>query len=590
MGAPALGKDPQATGRATAPLPRASFVSLACTGVRLGFRKSSRRRTCRSEKCLLPQRELKQGLKKSNVPPKSTLGARLATTSTFQSVAESLFHMSPTKLAILLSGSILQLVPSSAIAGEISSCQYLVIADFSNDPYGIANELRMQATTQGFIIASSPNQIRPNDRLKTCFVSSNWSLNGRGARIDMQVVDSSGSLMAKASAGATIWRNPNSTIRSAIAKTYAQLGYAGFDEDVYRQKLQEREYPSRPILAISEEAIKKSEPRNPVEGVWTDTEDRYRLGIVPASAGSGADYFAVILQSNSPLWHPGEIKAEIRSTATPEAFTCTYFMGDKKPVGTSLTLDRGSVLRGSAVSTPAGPLKLELVRVWPKVVEETASQGSVKGGVSGTGFLLSRGGLIATNWHVIADAGNISVAFPSWNESASAKVVLRDKVNDLAILRIADPTKVNAACAEFPFQLAPANRATLGERVSTVGYPLTPMLGANPKFAEGVVSSKTGFQDDPRSLQISAQVQPGSSGSPLFDSDGNIIGIVVATLDAGKVYQAASVIPQNVNFAIKVDYLLNLFAMLPTGDSLAPRTTAFSPEKASQCVALIRAW
>jgi hypothetical protein len=59
----------------------------------------------------------------------------------------------------------------------------------------------------------------------------------------------------------------------------------------------------------------------------------------------------------------------------------------------------------------------------------------------------------------------------------------------------------------------------------------------------------------------------------LFDSDGNIIGIVVATLDAAKVYQAASAIPQNINFAIKPDYLLTLVAMAPDG-SVGPRTTA----------------
>jgi len=86
------------------------------------------------------------------------------------------------------------------------------------------------------------------------------------------------------------------------------------------------------------------------------------------------------------------------------------------------------------------------------------------------------------------------------------------------------------------------------------------MLGSNPKFSEGVVASKSGWQDDPRSLQISAQVQPGSSASPLFDGDGNIIGVVVATLDAAKVYQAASAIPQNVNLAINADYLLSLVA------------------------------
>jgi hypothetical protein len=68
-----------------------------------------------------------------------------------------------------------------------------------------------------------------------------------------------------------------------------------------------------------------------------------------------------------------------------------------------------------------------------------------------------------------------------------------------------------------------------------------------------------------------------------------VVGIVVATLDAAKAYQLTSSIPQNVNYAIKADYLLSLVAMLP-GDALASRTTAFSPEKAAQCVAIIRAW
>jgi S1-C subfamily serine protease len=212
-----------------------------------------------------------------------------------------------------------------------------------------------------------------------------------------------------------------------------------------------------------------------------------------------------------------------------------------------------------------------------------------RGEASGTGFLISRNGLLATNWHVVADAKNISVGFPGWNGNVSAEVVIRDVVNDLAVLRVADPAKLTASCSELPFQLASSNSVKLGERVSTIGYPLTSILGSNPKFSEGVISSKSGWQDDPRSLQISAQVQPGSSGSPLFDVDGNIVGVVVATLDAARVYQAASAIPQNVNFAIKADYLLNLLAMLP-GESLSPRTTAFSPEKAAQCVAIIHAW
>ena len=475
----------------------------------------------------------------------------------------------------------------SAFAGEINACKYLVVTDFTSDPYGVAEELRVQASAKGFAVVASVAAVSSSDLLRTCVTSGSWSGFINGGRLSMRVVDAAGGApIAEVNAAASrigIDRNR----RALVAKFYSLLGYTGYNEDAYQQRIR-REYPARPTLAITEDEIKKNQPRNPVEGIWTDTRDRYRLGIVPASKGSGADYVAVVLRSNSPLWQPSEIKAEIRTTASPDVFTCTYFMGNKKPEGTTLTLEHDAMLRGS-IATPKGPSDLLLMRVWPSVRGESVSTSAGTSVASGTGFLLSRSGLLATNWHVVADAKNLSVAFPGWSGTVSAEVVVRDVVNDLAVVRMAGVSKLVTTCPDLPFQLLPSTGVTLGEHVSAIGYPLTPMLGSNPKFSEGVVSSKSGWQDDPRSLQISAQVQPGSSGSPLFDSDGNIVGIVVATLDAGKVYQAASAIPQNVNFAIKADYLLSLAAMLPAG-SVGSRTTSFSPEKASQCVAIIRAW
>jgi S1-C subfamily serine protease len=482
---------------------------------------------------------------------------------------------------------LLPLFTTQAIAGEINSCKLLLVTDFSNDPYGIAKELRAQASAKGFSVVSAVSEVPQADQLKTCVMSGSWARDLNGGEISVRVVDApSGALIAEAHANGSrigvTW-----TVRWLVGKIYSQLGYTGYSEEANRQRIL-REYPARPKLTVTEDEIKKSEARNPIEGIWTDTEDHYRLGIVPAPTGSGADYVAVVLQSNSAVWQLNEIKAEIRSTATSEIFTCTYFMGDKKPAGTTLTLEHNSVLHGS-VATPKGPFDLRLMRVWPKVSEESVGGPSATGVASGTGFLLSGTGLLATNWHVVADAKTISVIFPGWSGPVTAEVLVRDIVNDLAILRVSDATNLATTCPELPFQVVSSNEVTLGERVSTIGYPLTSMLGSNPKFSEGVVSSKSGWQDDPRSLQISAQVQPGSSGSPLFDGDGNIIGIVVATLDAGKVYQAASAIPQNVNFAIKADYLLSLASMLP-GKSLGSRTTTYSPEKAAQCVAIIRAW
>jgi serine protease Do len=75
----------------------------------------------------------------------------------------------------------------------------------------------------------------------------------------------------------------------------------------------------------------------------------------------------------------------------------------------------------------------------------------------------------------------------------------------------------------------------------------------------------------------------------LFDENGNIIGIVVATLDAAKAFQLTNAIPQNVNWAIKSDYLLNLVSMIPN-ETLPPRKAPFSPDKAAACIAVISAW
>jgi S1-C subfamily serine protease len=474
-----------------------------------------------------------------------------------------------------------------ALAGEINSCKYLIVVDFTSDPFGIAEEFRAQGSVKGFTVVSAVSEIPQADLLKTCVMSGSWARTGAGGQISMRVVDTPGGvLLAEATTTATNWWSAKRTVRGGVSRIYSQLGYTGYSDDVNRQHIL-REYPPRPKLAITEDEIKKGEAHSSIEGIWTDAEDHYRLGIVPAPSGSGADFVAVVLRSSSAVWQPSEIKAEIRSTASPDIFTCTYFMGDKKAAGTTLTLEHGAVLHGS-ITTPK-PLDLLLMRVWPKVGAESANVISAGGVSSGTGFLLNKTGLLATNWHVVADAKNLSVAFPGWSGAVSAEIVVRDVVNDLAVVRMSDTTKLASTCPDLPFQVAPSTTVTLGEHVAAIGYPLTPMLGSNPKFSEGVVASKSGWQDDPRSLQISAQVQPGSSGSPLFDNDGNIIGVVVATLDAAKVYQSASAIPQNVNFAIKADYLLSLAAMLPSG-SLGSRTTAFSPEKASQCVAIIRAW
>jgi S1-C subfamily serine protease len=66
----------------------------------------------------------------------------------------------------------------------------------------------------------------------------------------------------------------------------------------------------------------------------------------------------------------------------------------------------------------------------------------------------------------------------------------------------------------------------------------------------------SGIQDDIRFLQIDVPIQPGNSGGPLLDRRGNVVGVVTATLNQVTALRASGALPQNVNYAVKSDYVI----------------------------------
>lgn len=165
---------------------------------------------------------------------------------------------------------------------------------------------------------------------------------------------------------------------------------------------------------------------------------------------------------------------------------------------------------------------------------------------TGTGFALNYR-YVATNYHVVKDAKTIEVAGINGNPTIyySASVVATDKANDLAIIRIND-SRFNGFNA-IPYSVT-TRLADVGEDVFVLGYPLTQALGNEIKLTNGIVSSRTGYLGDVSIYQMSAPVQPGNSGGPMFDSNGNVIGIVVSGVPGA----------ENVGYAIKTSYLKTL--------------------------------
>ncbi len=197
----------------------------------------------------------------------------------------------------------------------------------------------------------------------------------------------------------------------------------------------------------------------------------------------------------------------------------------------------------------------------------------------GTGFLFSKSGYVATNYHIVKNRTDITVSFPKNDLEFSAQILLKDSNNDLVILELKDFDYKTLYGSSIPYTLEHSRNITPGEKVFTLGYPMGSVLGTSVKLSTGIISSISGIQDNASMFQISNPIQPGNSGGPLFDQKGDVIGIVVSSLNAAAFFLYTGNIPQNVNFAVKSDYLINLVSMLPDGEGILARKNQLSGQE-----------
>lgn len=153
-----------------------------------------------------------------------------------------------------------------------------------------------------------------------------------------------------------------------------------------------------------------------------------------------------------------------------------------------------------------------------------------------------------TNYHVINELNNISVVLK--DKEIKAKLITKDKANDIAVI------KINVDQEFIPIPISKTTLLNIGDEVFTLGYPLVDVQGKNLKATFGRINSKTGLADDIRLLQIDVPIQPGNSGGPLLNSKGDVVGVVTSTLDQIIVLYKKGSLPQNVNYAVKSDYIL----------------------------------
>lgn len=272
----------------------------------------------------------------------------------------------------------------------------------------------------------------------------------------------------------------------------------------------------------------------------------------------GNEYKLIYLGGSEILkqWRLGDVKAVLRTSATPGFFKVNWYMADK-----TINTDAYAMFEGGSMKIVIDGDENGYLKMYP--TSSNIGNPSLTQEWSGTGFAL-KNGYIVTNYHVIENAKSIFIQGikGDFSPKYNATIIATDKYNDLALLQISDNSF--SGFGSIPYNVK-TSVSDVGEEVFVLGYPLTSTMGDEIKLTTGVISSKTGFQGDVSLYQISAPIQPGNSGGPLFDNKGNLIGIVNAK------HKGA----ENVGYAIKTSYLKNLIessistSILPNNNQIA---------------------
>ena len=200
-------------------------------------------------------------------------------------------------------------------------------------------------------------------------------------------------------------------------------------------------------------------------------------------------------------------------------------------VPTSDAHDSAAVPADSAL-----PIKVIAAKTMAATVQIRALDALGRERGAGTGFFVSANGMVATSLHVIRGAHSVQVETLYGKTYDSVSFVGGDGKRDLALLRV-NATEVQ------PLPLATGPDPDVGERVFATGNP----LGQTGTFSDGLVSARRAAEGT-TFIQISAPIAPGSSGGPVVNDRGQVLGITTVRLQGGL----------NINFGVPARYLKRL--------------------------------
>lgn len=333
----------------------------------------------------------------------------------------------------------------------------------------------------------------------------------------------------------------------------------------------------------NEKEIKKYLEENdldPIEGIWSfgiegavdgnhfSYDNIMRTAIIKDFENNGRDYIQILLSCDSEImkssgWKPNFIISKFDNTMYSNVFieedyesadelegapsSSRWYMEDIGTISTKMNFWSNGL---------EYDLSSEGIRLLPIYYSQKETENENEWSGSGSGFFISTDGYFVTNNHVIEDISYIEVEYTMGGvlNVYEAEIIQIDKQNDLAILKIKDKSFTNFTSIPYNFQ---TDIKDVGESVFALGYPKAfSGMGTEIKFTDGKISSKTGYNGDVSMYQTSTPIQPGNSGGPMFDLDGNLIGITTAKFNDEMV--------ENVSYSVKSNYLKNLIDVLPS--------------------------
>lgn len=198
-----------------------------------------------------------------------------------------------------------------------------------------------------------------------------------------------------------------------------------------------------------------------------------------------------------------------------------------------------SVASGTTTTSPSGTLQVsDIAKNSSSVVLISTFDGNGRPLGFGSGFVVRENGVIATNYHVIDGAASATVKFENGNTYNAKYITSYNEQRDIAILKI-DATGLTA------LKIGDSSKCIAGEKVVAIGNP----LGLQNTVSDGIISSLNRIVENQGYIQITAPISPGSSGGPLFNMSGEVIGINSAGFTTG----------QNLNLAIPINEVKNMF-------------------------------